>query len=257
MRSGRGSVDTECETPSAPSRLNRDRARFLPFPGIRYDARARAVATSPGERSTLRRDRRGRAPLLEARDPHNAVRLILPDAYDEATATLRSCSGAPRACSRTDDGTAFSGTGWTSPVTTARPQRTTGVLGALALDDDGGDVLPHERTMPKAKTDRLALLRATRANLDPIWGLSLADGPRRRSLDRGRRPLAHASTAEGVRPRARGAIDRSRRASPPCPTPSARAPLVLADGHHRFETACTYRDERRAAASTTPAPTRS
>ena len=36
--------------------------------------------------------------------------------------------------------------------------------------------MPHERTLPKAKTDRLELLRATRANLDPIWGLSLAAG---------------------------------------------------------------------------------
>ncbi len=36
--------------------------------------------------------------------------------------------------------------------------------------------MPHERTLPKAKTDRLELLRATRANLDPIWGLSLAGG---------------------------------------------------------------------------------
>jgi len=34
------------------------------------------------------------------------------------------------------------------------PQRTTGVLGALALDDDGSGVMPHERTLPKAKTDR-------------------------------------------------------------------------------------------------------
>ena len=49
-------------------------------------------------------------------------------------------------------------------------------IGALALDDHGDGVLPHERTLPKAKTDRLELLRATRANLDPIWGLSLAAG---------------------------------------------------------------------------------
>ena len=45
-----------------------------------------------------------------------------------------------------------------------------------ASGPEEGDILPHERTLPKAKSDRLALLRATRANLDPIWGLSLADG---------------------------------------------------------------------------------
>ena len=57
-----------------------------------------------------------------------------------------------------------------------RPQRTTGVIGALGLGHEPGEVMPHERTLPKAKSDRLELLRATRANLDPIWGLSLATG---------------------------------------------------------------------------------
>ena len=39
-----------------------------------------------------------------------------------------------------------------------------------------GDVLPHERTTPKALDDRLSLLRATRTNLSPVWGLSMAAG---------------------------------------------------------------------------------
>ena len=57
------------------------------------------------------------------------------------------------------------------------PRHTRGVIGALALPEPGdASVLPHERTAAKAKSDRLALLRATRANLDPIWGLSLAAG---------------------------------------------------------------------------------
>ena len=52
-----------------------------------------------------------------------------------------------------------------------------GVLGALEVVDEGaGGVLPHERTTPKASTDRLDLTRATNANLSPIWGLSLAGG---------------------------------------------------------------------------------
>ena len=38
------------------------------------------------------------------------------------------------------------------------------------------DILPHEQTLPKPKSDRLDLLRATRANLSPIWGLSMAPG---------------------------------------------------------------------------------
>ena len=52
-----------------------------------------------------------------------------------------------------------------------------GVLGGLEVVDVGaGGVLPHERTTPKAITDRLDLTRATHANLSPVWGLSLATG---------------------------------------------------------------------------------
>src|SRR3989442_1092196 len=61
--------------------------------------------------------------------------------------------------------------------TAGRPRKTAGVIGALELWVPGeGDVLPHERTMSKPKDDRLNLLRACRANLSPVWGLSLAEG---------------------------------------------------------------------------------
>ena len=74
--------------------------------------------------------------------------------------------------------------------------------------------MPHERTLPKAKSDRLELLRATRANLDPIWGLSLAAGPRRRSS--ATRPTASRTRPptdeDGVR-HALWRDHRSRRAS--------------------------------------------
>jgi len=54
---------------------------------------------------------------------------------------------------------------------------TNGVIGALGIDDRSAEaILPHEQTLAKAKTDRLDLLAATRANLSPIWGLSLSQG---------------------------------------------------------------------------------
>src|SRR6185436_14088604 len=54
---------------------------------------------------------------------------------------------------------------------------TVGVIGALEVVDLGASgVLPHERTTPKAKTDRLDLTRSTSANLSPVWGLSLTPG---------------------------------------------------------------------------------
>ena len=60
---------------------------------------------------------------------------------------------------------------------TGAQRETVGVLGALEVVDEGADgVLPHERTTPKAKTDRLDLTRATNTNLSPVWGLSLTAG---------------------------------------------------------------------------------
>jgi len=190
---------------------------------------------------------------LEHRDPHNAVRLILPrhdggvDGYAGAADLLRLWTEegvlardeheslyAYRMVYEDHDGTA---------------RHTLGVIGALQLPDgpDGADVLPHERTLPKAKSDRLALLRATRANLDPIWGLSLAEGLTAAigDLDPG-----------GVV----SAVDPSGTRHELAPLPADRldavagvlasAPVVIADGHHRFETACNYRAEAPSAPGT-------
>ena len=55
---------------------------------------------------------------------------------------------------------------------TASGSTTTGVLGALTLEEPGAGILPHERTTTKDKADRLGILTETRVNLSPIWGLS-------------------------------------------------------------------------------------
>ena len=112
-----------------------------------------------------------RAALMAA-DPHNAVRLILPDRYEHAAELLQRWQddGVLQA----DRDPTFSVYRMTFTGDHGEPVTTTGVIGALALDPDA--VMPHERTLPKAKSDRLELLRATRANLEPIWGLSLAAG---------------------------------------------------------------------------------
>ena len=118
---------------------------------------------------------------------------------------------------------------------------TTGVIGALAISDD---VLPHEETMPKPKSDRLDLLRATGTNLSPIWGLSLTPGLTETFTPDGP-PAEDAYDDEGVRHQLwvledPGAIARVREAV-------EASPVVIADGHHRYETARTYRDEVRRA----------
>ena len=122
-------------------------------------------------------------------------------------------------------------------------RHTRGVIGALTLPEPGDDdVLPHERTLPKAKSDRLALLRAMRVNVDPIWGLTLGSGLT--AL------LEGATPARRLRRRRGRHATRSRRSTTPTRSRrsgrwSASAPLVLADGHHRFETALNYRNELR------------
>lgn len=123
---------------------------------------------------------------------------------------------------------------------------TTGVLGALVLERPGeGSILPHERTTPKAKSDRLDLLRATEANLSAIWGLSLSAGLSK-LLDPPGAPIADFTDADGVRHQAWRLEDPEVLAA--IAEAVAATPVVIADGHHRFETCLTYRDEAPASA---------
>jgi len=211
---------------------------FLPFPGIRYpEADISAVSAPPYD--VIDPDERA---ALVARDPHNSVRLILPDSYDAAAEALTRWRA--EGVLVTDDEPTFSIYRMEFTGDDGRPQRTTGVIGALALDNEHGEILPHERTLPKAKSDRLELLRATRANLDPIWGLSLAFGLSELLTPHGE-PLATATDDDGFHHSLWRVTDPERIAAIAAAVAGAR--LVLADGHHRFETAGTYQAERRAA----------
>lgn len=215
---------------------------LLPFRGVRYtdDASLDAVVAPPYD--VIDDDERV---ALEARDPHNAVRLILPqptvetDAYEAAAATLAAWRDA--GVLTTESTPALYAYSMSTPADAARPLHTLGVLGGLELPERPGvgDVLPHERTLPKARSDRLALLRATRANLDPIWALSLSEG-----LTAMLAPIARPHVAiddEGVRHEL-GVID-DHATIDAIRALVAKTPAVLADGHHRFETACNYRRE--------------
>jgi uncharacterized protein (DUF1015 family) len=131
-------------------------------------------------------------------------------------------------------------------MTDTNGRASTGVIGALGLADPGqeSDILPHEQTLPKPKSDRLDLLRATRANLSPIWGLSLRHGLTATFDPTDDEPTADAYDDDGVRHQLwvlddRDAINAIARAV-------AEAPVVIADGHHRYQTALTYQGECRA-----------
>ena len=124
---------------------------------------------------------------------------------------------------------------------------TTGVIGALGLAEPGGesDILPHEQTLPKPKSDRLDLLRATRANLSPIWGLSMAAGITATFDPTDDEPVADVHDDDGVRHQLWVLHDADTVAA--VGAAMASAPVVLADGHHRYETARAYQAERRQA----------
>lgn len=241
--------------------------RFLPFRGVRYlpaavhrdrpsDPDLSPVVAPPYDVV----DETDRADLAR-RHPANSVRLILPEgpetaADGDAAAGHAGEGGVDRytraarlwgewrrsATLRVDDTPAFYPYRMEFRDELGRPRVTTGVLGALALPDapGGGGILPHERTLPKAKSDRLALLRATRANFDPIWGLS-ADTGLTGLLDVGT-PVATAVDDDGTR-HVLGTVVDAERIHAIAQAVEA-APLVLADGHHRFETAIAYRDEQ-------------
>ena len=179
-------------------------------------------------------DERERAALI-ARHPHNVVHIDLPrgdDAYARAGAQFREWLDA--GVLRVDEPSLY---------LYRMAGHTTGVIGALGLEPPGeGDVLPHEHTTPKAKSDRLDLLRATTANLSPVWGLSLSNGLSKLLDPSNATPIGRWNDDDGISHELWRLTD---------PDTTARisetvgaAPVVIADGHHRYETCLAYARER-------------
>ena len=127
--------------------------------------------------------------------------------------------------------------------TTGKARNVVGVIGALEVVDEGaGGVLPHERTTPKAKTDRLELTRATDANLSPVWGLSLATGLSTLLTEQAEL-LGELTDDLGVVHSVERVTDDAHIAA--ISAAIAAHPVVIADGHHRYAISRTYRDEVR------------
>jgi uncharacterized protein (DUF1015 family) len=117
-----------------------------------------------------------------------------------------------------------------------RPYTRTGFFARVRVEEYGpGKVRPHERTHPGPKQDRLNLTRATKANLSPIF--ALYDAPSPLTAPDGE-PFADVTDDDGTRHRMWRVP-----ADPAVAEALAHAELLIADGHHRYETARVYAEE--------------
>ena len=186
---------------------------------------------------------------LHARHPHNAVRLELAmsgrEAYEGVYDTF--LEWLDEDVLRADEAPSFYVYRQDFIAPDGEPRRVAGVLGALKLEPfgAGSGVLPHERTMAGPKEDRLALMRACPVNVSPIYGMYRGAGKLQAFLDglEPRAPAYEFTDDEGIRHRlwvtsATSEVDLVG-------TAVSEGPLVIADGHHRYETALAYHAEQK------------
>ncbi|GGS70017.1 DUF1015 domain-containing protein [Streptomyces griseoviridis] len=219
---------------------------LTPFRGLRYDpdrVGSLAAVTSPPYDVVVRPDG---LLHLESADPHNIVRLILPQA---ATPEARTAQAARTLRDWRADGVLAPDP---EPGLYVYEQRAPdgllqrGLIGALRLPDPGERaVLPHEDVMPHVVAERAALMRATSANFEPLLltyrGDPSAATAASASVEHAaaRPPLLATTTEDGYRHRLwsitdPGEIDRIA-------GDLARHQALIADGHHRW---ATYRELR-------------
>ena len=121
----------------------------------------------------------------------------------------------------------------------------TALLARLRLEPwEAGIVRPHEKTGAAPKEDRLQLFRHLRANVSPL--LALYRDPERRIgglLETSGSPLIDAATPDGQHHTLFALTDVA--AIEAISSALRDTPIYMADGHHRYETALAYRDERR------------
>lgn len=219
---------------------------MAPFRALRYDPDRVALGPVLAPPYDVI-DERQRAEL-EARDPHNVVRLTLPradgepnTAYDRAAETLRAWREA--GVLRPD----------AAPALYVYEERTAdhvqrGLVGALGLSPaEDGIVLPHENTMAGPVADRLGLMTAVAADLEPIFLVYDGGGAASSvvaSADSSP-PQVEVETSDGIVHRLWAITDPAVLDEVAADLAGRRA--VIADGHHRYATFLAYQAGRHAA----------
>ena len=220
---------------------------LTPFQGLRYDpdrVGSLAAVTSPPYDVVVRPDG---LLHLESADPHNIVRLILPQA---ATPEVRNEQAAHTLRRWLAEGVLTTDP---EPGLYVYEQRDgdgllqRGLIGALRVSEPAEQVvLPHEDVMPHVVADRAALMRATWANLEPLLLTYRGDDSTEATTALVEHtceqpPLLSTTTEDGFHHRLwsvtdPGALARVR-------AELARHQALIADGHHRWATYRTLRSE--------------
>ncbi len=188
-------------------------------------------------------DRESAASLSDS-DPHNVVRLVLPDAANRAS---RDAMARQTLDDWLADGTLLRDD---VPALYIYEQAVRGqvillgIIGALALLDPADRVvLPHEDVMPWPVADRASLQNALEAHVEPIWLVYDGGGPASQVVGEvtSAAPMSEATTADGVRHRLWTVANPE--ALQTVADDLADRQALIADGHHRY---AAYRDVQQA-----------
>ena len=235
---------TSVASPPPASSPGPEGLRLLPFRALRFATSDPAPLLSPPYDVIYEDERRE----LEASDPHNVVRLILPRDLDGQPGSAYAAAASLLAAWRS------SGVLVPDPTPAVYvyemeegESRTRGLVGAVGLTPpEAGVVLPHENTMAGPVADRLALTEATQANLEPIYLVYSGGGPASQAVAAvdGDPPLASA-VVDGVTHRIWALTDPAGLHEIAADLLPRRA--VIADGHHRYATYLRHQADRHAA----------
>ena len=219
-------------------------ADVQPFRALHYDldrvGGLQAVVAPPYDVI----DAEQRAALI-ARSPHNVVEIDLPqgdEPYAHAAEVFERWQQDGILVRDDEDALWVLEQEYVGPDGQTRTRR--GFLARVGIEEYGpGRIRPHERTHPGPKEDRLRLTRATHANLSPIFSLyDDPDGAAQAALDAAKgEPWDEVTDEDGTvhrlwriaDPEAARTVSEALRAKE----------LLIADGHHRYETARVHHEE--------------
>jgi len=182
---------------------------------------------------------------LIARSDHNVVELDLPrdpgggDPYEHAARLLRKWIDEGILTRDEEPAIWALEQDYTAPDGSRLARR--GLLARVRLAPYGEGIRPHERTQPGPKEDRLRLTRATHHNLSPIFALHPGDAWRHLEPGLAGDPWGEVTDGDGTTHRVWRVSDRAVHEA--VSTELEPAELLIADGHHRYETSLAYQSE--------------